>query len=114
MSLDKFLIAKTIQNKDVITAEVNQKKKMVTRAHYVKNVRIWSYSGPYFPAFGLNTERCEVSLRIQSECGKIRTRVTSNTQTFHAVILNIKKTKTVQRNSIKKELCKELCFFRVP
>ena len=32
------------------------------------------FSGPYFPAFGLNTERYEVSLRIQSECGKIRTR----------------------------------------
>ena len=31
-------------------------------------------SGLYFPAFGLNTERYEVSLRIQSECGKIRTR----------------------------------------
>ena len=32
--------------------------------------------GPYFPAFGLglNTERYEVSLRIQSECGKMRTR----------------------------------------
>ena len=29
-------------------------------------------SGPYFPAFGLNTERY-LSLRIQSECGKIRT-----------------------------------------
>ena len=32
------------------------------------------FSGPHFPAFGLNTERYEVSLRIQSECGKIRTR----------------------------------------
>ena len=31
-------------------------------------------SGPYCPAFGLNKERYEVSLRIQSECGKIRTR----------------------------------------
>ena len=31
-------------------------------------------SGPYFPAFGLNTEMYCVSLRIQSECGKIRTR----------------------------------------
>ena len=31
-------------------------------------------SGPYFPAFELNTERYFVSLRIQSECGKIRTR----------------------------------------
>ena len=31
-------------------------------------------SGPYFPTFGLNTERYSVCLRIQSECGKIRTR----------------------------------------
>ena len=32
------------------------------------------FSGPYFPAFGLNTERYRVSLRIQFEWGKIRTR----------------------------------------
>ena len=32
------------------------------------------FSGPYFPVFGLNKERYSVSLRIQSECGKIRTR----------------------------------------
>ena len=32
------------------------------------------FSGPYFPTFGLNTERYEVSLRIQSKCGKIQTR----------------------------------------
>ena len=25
--------------------------------HCVKTVRIWSYSGPHFPAFGLDTER---------------------------------------------------------
>ena len=30
-----------------------------------------------FPAFGLNTEIYEVSLRIQSECGKIQTRKNS-------------------------------------
>ena len=35
------------------------------------------FSGPYFPAFGLNTERYGLSLRIQSECGKIRTRKNS-------------------------------------
>ena len=34
-------------------------------------------SGPYFPVFGLNTKRYSVSLRIQSECGKIRTRKNS-------------------------------------
>ena len=32
------------------------------------------FSAAYFPAFALNTERYEVSLCIQSKCGKIRTR----------------------------------------
>ena len=31
-------------------------------------------SGLYFPAFGLNAERYFVSPRMQSECGKMRTR----------------------------------------
>ena len=53
--------------------------------HCVKSVRIWCYSCPHFPTFGLNTERYGVSLRIQSECGKMRTRITPNTDTFHAV-----------------------------
>ena len=39
--------------------------------HCVKSVRIWCYSCPHFPTFGLNTERYGASLRIQSECGKI-------------------------------------------
>ena len=30
---------------------------LVLTFHCVKSVRIWSYSGPYFPAFGQNTER---------------------------------------------------------
>ena len=48
--------------------------------HCVKSVLILvSYSGPHFPAFGLNTERYTLYLRIQSEYGKIRTRITSNT-----------------------------------
>ena len=40
------------------------------------------FSDPYFPAFGLNTERYSVSLRIQSEFGKIHTRKTPNTDAF--------------------------------
>ena len=32
------------------------------------------FSGPYFPSFGQNTERYGISHRIQSECGKIRTK----------------------------------------
>ena len=46
--------------------------------HCVKSVRIQSFSGTYFPAFG--------KFSIQSECGKIRTRKTPNTDIFHAVI----------------------------
>ena len=43
------------------------------------------FSGPCFPTFGLSRERY-VSLRILSECGKIRTRKTPYLDTFHAVI----------------------------
>ena len=57
------------------------------RLHYAKSVRIRSYSGPYFSALGLNTERYSVSLRIQSECEKIRIRITPNMNTFHAVLM---------------------------
>ena len=35
------------------------------------------FSASYLPTFGLNTGRYEVSLRIQSECGKTRTRKNS-------------------------------------
>ena len=55
-------------------------------------LRIRSYSGPHFPAFGLNTEGFFVSLRIQSECGKMRARITPNTDTFHAVRYPIENT----------------------
>ena len=58
-----------------------------SRSHCVKSVRIRRLSDPYFPAFGLNMERYSVSLRIQFECGKIRTRKTPNMDTFHAVSL---------------------------
>ena len=44
------------------------------------------FSCPYFLAFGLNTERYRVSLRIQSEYRKIRTRKTPNADTFHSVL----------------------------
>ena len=35
--------------------------------HYVKSVRIWSFYDPYFPAFGLNTERYSVRLRENAD-----------------------------------------------
>ena len=52
----------------------------------MKKDRIWSYSGPHFPAFGLNSERYFVSLCIQFEYGKRRTRITPNKDTFYAVM----------------------------
>ena len=57
-----------------------------TLIHYAKSVLIRSFSGPYFPTIGLKTEISKVNLRIQSECAKIRTRKTLNTDTFHTVI----------------------------
>ena len=53
-------------------------RPMVSQSTKVKKMRILCFLdgvffGPYFSAFGLNTERYEVSLRIPSECGKIRT-----------------------------------------
>ena len=56
--------------------------------HCVKNVRIRSFSGPYFPAFGLNTEICKANLRIKSGCRKIRTKKTPNTDTFYAAYIH--------------------------
>ena len=61
--------------------------------HCMKSVCICRFSGSYFPAFGLNTERCGVSPLIQSECGKIRTRKTPNTDTFHAVFATVERRK---------------------
>ena len=55
------------------TAQTNNNKN----SHCVKPVGIWSYYGPYFPAFGLNTKRY----------GQIRTRITPNMDTFFAVVI---------------------------
>ena len=57
----------------------------LTMEHYVKSVRIRSFSGPYFPAFGLNTDFYSVNLRIKSECEKMRSRKSPNTDTFQSV-----------------------------
>ena len=49
---------------------------------YVKNVRITSFSGPFFPAFGLNMEIFRRNLPNQSEYWKIMTRKNPNTDLF--------------------------------
>ena len=57
----------------------------IHKVYCEKSVQIGSFSGSYFPAFGLNTERYSLCLYIYCKCGKIRTRKTPNTDTFHVV-----------------------------
>ena len=51
--------------------DLSQILNQETQKNYcVKSIRIQSFYGPYFLAFGRNTERYRVSLSIQSKCGK--------------------------------------------
>ena len=56
--------------------------------HCVKNVRIRSFPGPYFPAFRLNIEIYPVNISIQSKWSNIQTRKTPNTGSFFAVYVS--------------------------
>ena len=64
----------------------------------LKSVQTRIFSGPCFPVFGLNTEIYGVNLRIQSKCGKIRTRRTPYLDDFHTVHI------TFIRSSLKQEI----------
>ena len=63
----------------------------------LKIVHVRSFSGPYFPAFGLSMEIYGVSLWSQSDCEKMRTRKTPNTYTSNVVLLN---NNSFQRRSV--------------
>ena len=67
----------------------NQNSKNNGYIHCVKSVRIRSYSGPHFSAFRLNMEKFGVSLRIQSECGKMQITISPNTDIFYAVDISV-------------------------
>ena len=73
--------------------------------HCVKGVHTQSFFGPYFPVFGLNTERYSVSLRILSECRKMRNRTTPNRKIFRSALLIRQKTNKKESiiNSINKK-----------
>ena len=53
----------------------------MTFIHCVKSVRILSYSGPHFPAFGLNTERYSV-LRISPYSVRMRENAHQNNSEY--------------------------------
>ena len=72
-------------------------------SHCVKSVRTRSFSGPYFPAFGLNTKKTPYSLCFQSKCRKMQTRKIPNMGTFHAVpIICLNHFLTVYRHELTK------------
>ena len=55
----------SLNNRDLpFASKVTQNLYSFCNLHCVKSVRIRSYSGPHFPAFGLNMERYGVFLRI--------------------------------------------------
>ena len=60
------------------------------------------FSGLYFAAFGLNTENYGVNLRIQSECGKIRTRKNSAFGYFLRSVVTIIKTVSIMEIPLKR------------
>ena len=79
----------------IINRNLSKNEKLIFRVlclHCVKIVLIRCFSGPHFPGFRLNKERYGVSLRIQSECGKIRTRYSPNKDTFHKVLVTVRLT----------------------
>ena len=70
--------------------------------HYVKSARIRSYSGPDFSRFfpHLNWIRRDYSVRIRENAGKMRTRITPNTDSFHAG--------WVKENTVKKYILRRI------
>ena len=98
-----------LTNQSQIQTKMQQETKSHPK-HIVQTSTTWKVtkygviSGPYFPAFGLNTERYFVSLRIQTEGGKIRTTITPNTDTFYAV--NVKQFACVARVTSLRKFCK--------
>ena len=60
-NLVKGLILRVWCKRNLIKLSLESRKSLSLCQHCVKSVRIRSYSGPYFPAFGLNTDQnnCE-------------------------------------------------------
>ena len=59
--------------KPLLNAEIS-KRTMTRTQNCVKSVRLWSFSGPYFPAFSLKTERYGVKYGGKHGPEKLRIR----------------------------------------
>ena len=61
----------------------------IIKSALCEKCRFRSFSGPYFPAFGLNTEKYSLSRCVQYECGKIQTRKAPNTDTLRSDAVSV-------------------------
>ena len=84
----KFVFAERQLNvlKQLGVSVLKISNSQIVKLNGVKWVHIRSFSGLYFLAFGLNTERYSLFLRIQSGSGIMRTRKTPNMDTFYAML----------------------------
>ena len=76
-SLEKIFVAKLLPCRFTYLTKKLCKKYQVQKSHYVKCMQIRSFFWSVFSRILTDPKRYEVSLRIQSECGKIRTRKNS-------------------------------------
>ena len=81
----EVFFAKIVNGLNIFAKKIHHSFLMAFK-YCVKTVRIRSISGLYFPRFGQNTEIYRVNFRIQSECEKIRTGKTPNTDTFYKAL----------------------------
>ena len=68
------------------TAKTSSSKQTLHKMYPYQEL-FWSAFSPHFPAFGLNTERYCISpysVRMRENAGKMRTRITPNTDSFYA------------------------------
>ena len=108
--MDWFLYDMDLRHKRVNVCKTFAPEwKHIISTQCVKRVGIRIFSGPYFPALGLNTERYSVSLRIQSELGKTQTRKTLNMDTFHTSKIRLILYKKVFKTKFDLILCAQTC-----
>ena len=58
-------------------------KNYFNNMHCVKDVCIWGYSGPYFPALGLNTPVFGLLMRAYNPNGIVRAFLRKETAMYH-------------------------------
>ena len=85
--------------------------------HYVKSVRIRRFSGPYFPVFGLNTERYSYLSEFSTNAGKYGSENSeygyfSRSNALNTELLSPKNSlKNITNVWYDKHLIKILCLF---